>query len=163
MKRKRTDYILVGLQLLLFALFVFNFRLTAFSIPQWFRVPAIVLSGLGVFIFSLSILQLNKNLSPFPTPRTGSKLVQSGLYKYVRHPIYTGIIFSFFGFALYSQSVYRILISLLLYVLFYIKSKYEERQLLHRYDNYSSYKKRTGRFLPKLFRSDDQINRSDKS
>ena len=150
MKLNSKDYFFVGTQFLLFLLYIFNFELIAFNIPEILRVASFILGCLGGMILLLAILQLSKNLSPFPTPRSNSQLVQNGLYKFVRHPIYTGILMSFIGFAIYSESLYRLLVTMLLYILFLYKTRYEEGQLIERYPNYDVYKKKTGRFFPKF-------------
>lgn len=74
----------------------------------------------------LAILQLNKNLTPFPTPKEDGTLIQNGVYKFIRHPIYTGIILIAIGFGLFHQSLWEIFIGIVLWVLFYFKSSYEE-------------------------------------
>jgi protein-S-isoprenylcysteine O-methyltransferase Ste14 len=102
----------------------------------------------GGIIITLALLQLNKNLSPFPTPKECSSLLQNGLYKYSRHPIYSGIILLFLGYSLYQNSGYKLLISLLLVILFYFKSNYEEQRLEQKFPDYKHYRSKTGRFFP---------------
>ena len=150
MNLKSKDYKLVGLQMLLFILYVFDPKILSLAFPALIKTGAFIVSLLGVVVLILAMLQLSKNLSPFPSPKTNSELVQSGLYKYVRHPIYTGILISSFSFALATASGYRILISILLYILFIVKSEYEETLLMQRYKEYESYMKKTGRFFPKI-------------
>ena len=77
----------------------------------------------------LHVIQLNKNLSPFPSPINGGELIDTGLYNYIRHPIYTSILSTLFGYGLYSASGYKILLTIALLVLFFYKSKYEEKKL----------------------------------
>lgn len=98
----------------------------------------------------VAVLHLNIHLSPFPSPLLGAKLVETGIYKLVRHPIYTGLILAFYGYAVITDSGYRLLIATLLFVLFYIKSLYEEKCLIEKFPNYTEYKKRSGRFFPGL-------------
>ncbi|HKL34989.1 MAG TPA: methyltransferase, partial [Salegentibacter sp.] len=112
----------------------------------------LVLSGLGFLFILLALLQLNTNLSPFPKPKDNATLITSGVYKYVRHPIYSGILIALFFLALYLSSPFKIFIVLLLVLLFWYKSKYEEEQLCLKYPDYSKYRQHTGRFLPKLIR-----------
>lgn len=108
----------------------------------------------GALITVVAVLQLNVHLSPFPSPLPGAKLIENGVYGFVRHPIYTGIILAFFGYALICDSGYRLLISAALFVLFYYKSVYEENRLIDVFPKYSEYKTRTGRFFPKIFSID---------
>ncbi|WP_442905501.1 methyltransferase family protein [Kaistella sp.] len=74
------------------------------------------------------------------------------LYRWVRHPIYTGIILVVFGYAAGTGSVHKLIIAFGLLLLFYLKSTYEEKQLLKQYPTYADYRRRTGRFFPKLFK-----------
>lgn len=98
----------------------------------------------------VALFNLDKSLTPFPTPKSNSELITSGLYKYVRHPIYTGILLTVFGYGFYSESVSRLTISVLLLILFYFKTNYEEQKLSQKYPEYGAYKARTGRFIPGL-------------
>ncbi len=150
MKLKRKDYFFVGMQFLLFFVYLFDFKIISINSPVLLRMISGGVTITGIIVLSLALLQLNKNLSPFPTPKSTSKLTQTGLYHFVRHPIYTGILLTTFGYALYTDSSFKLLISIVLLILFYFKSSYEESMLLKRYSDYSTYKKKVGRFLPKL-------------
>ncbi|WP_417266182.1 methyltransferase family protein [Brumimicrobium sp.] len=79
---------------------------------------------------------------------TRLNLIENGVYKFIRHPIYTGLILSFFGFAIISDSGYRILITAVLFLLFYFKTIYEEKRLIEKFPSYLEYKSRSGRFFP---------------
>lgn len=147
MKKTFLDYALVGIQFCLFALFLLDF-LPPFSLPLWIQWISLVLAVIGCSIVVLAILQLRNSLTAFPTPKDGSVLITNGLYKWVRHPIYTGILLSVYGYALYSTSSSRLIISLVLTALFFIKTEYEERQLKKKYPLYTEYAERTGRFFP---------------
>lgn len=114
----------------------------------WFGVVIFVL---GALITVVAVLQLNINLSPFPSPLPGSKLIENGVYKFVRHPIYTALILAFTGYAIISDSGYRLLISAVLFLLFYFKTRYEERRLIEKFPTYSEYKKQSGRFFPRVW------------
>lgn len=152
MKLQTADITFVLIQFILFFLFIFDVSQLQFKIPHIVTLVGMSIAILGSIIIGIALLQLNKNLSPFPSPKSGSQLIQNGLYKYIRHPIYTGILFLFSGYSLYTSSGYKVLITLLLYILFVFKSRYEEQRLTHTFKNYPRYKKRTGRFLPKINR-----------
>lgn len=139
------------LQGVLFVLYLFDFKVINIEIPQFLKLVFLFVALFGILVLIVALLQLNKNLSPFPTPKTNSQLVKHGLYKFVRHPIYTGLLLLFFGYAFYSLSAYRLLIAFLLLLLFFLKSRYEEQKLIERFSNYQDYKLTTGRFFPKVF------------
>lgn len=118
----------------------------------WMRYPSAVLSALGVFMIVWGIVSLNDNLTPIPAPKRSSDLISHGIYKYVRHPIYSGIVISMLGYALFSGSGFRLIVTVCLLIVFYFKSSYEESMLLKCYETYDSYKKSTGRFFPRTLK-----------
>ncbi|MCH4824146.1 isoprenylcysteine carboxylmethyltransferase family protein [Gramella lutea] len=152
MELNRKDYFFVGVQFLLFLIYFLDVEIIDFNIPSWLEVLALIIIVFGVIIFLVALLQLNRNLSPFPTPKSDSRLVKTGIYKYIRHPIYSGILITFLAYGIFTTSLFRILITFILYALFNLKSKYEEKQLRGRFPEYASYQKKTGRFFPVFFR-----------
>lgn len=145
------DILFVVLQLALFFLFSFDIHAWRIYFPVfmfWIGVGSLVV---GAFIVIVSVLQLNVSLSPFPSPLPKSKLIVSGIYKYIRHPIYTGIFMGFIGFSIIADSGYKLLISAILLLLFYFKSIYEEKRLMLVFPDYDLYRQKTGRFFPRFF------------
>jgi len=133
----------------LFYFFCFIFELDwSLKLGLTIQKFGLAIAVFGGIIITLALLQLNKNLSPFPTPKESSSLLQSGLYKFIRHPIYTGIILLFSGYSVYQNSVYKLLVSVVLVILFYLKSIYEEERLEQTFPDYKNYKTKTGRFFP---------------
>jgi protein-S-isoprenylcysteine O-methyltransferase Ste14 len=150
MPRQTRDLLYVSVQLVLFLMYFLVPHIFRWHLFNWLNVLVIVIAGFGIFICGITILQLNKNLTPFPTPVTGGNLITNGMFRYVRHPIYTGLILFFCAYALYSGSVGKLLVAILIAILLYFKSLYEESQLEKAYPHYPAYKQRTGRFFPKL-------------
>lgn len=150
MKLQTADFTFVFFQFVLFFLFVFEISQLRLTLPSFIQKTGIGSIFIGIIIILIALLQLNKNLSPFPTPKSTSQLITTGLYKFIRHPIYTGIMLTLLGYSLYTESGYKFLITLLLYILFSLKSRYEEKRLHIVFKNYADYKKHTGRFLPKI-------------
>lgn len=70
-----------------------------------------------------------------------------GAFSISRHPIYTSIILLAFSFGIFSESEFGLIITVLLFIVFYFKSNYEEHLLLLKYPEYSAYKKSTRKFL----------------
>lgn len=145
--RSNKDYWLVGTQFFLFFLFLFPINYH-FKVVAFLQIPSLILSILGFIIVLVALFNLDKSLTAFPTPKNNSELITSGLYNYVRHPIYTGILLTVFGYSFYSASISRLTISVLLLILFYFKTNYEEHKLSQKYPEYGAYKARTGRFIP---------------
>ena len=147
MKKNYKDYLFVSIQFILFFCFIFDFN-WSLKLGLAIQKTGLLLAIFGATIIILALLQLNKNLSPFPTPKKNTALLQNGLFKYIRHPIYTGIILFFTGYSVYQNSFYKLAISMLLLVLFYFKSNYEEQRLEQNFPDYKLYKSKTGKFFP---------------
>lgn len=144
------DIVFVGLQFILLLAFIIDFQI--YTLPE--ILPHFIygiFSASALSILILSVFQLNTNLSPFPSPKSHSNLVTSGIFKYIRHPIYTGLLLGLLSWSLYKNSLFQLCITMVLMVLFYYKSKYEEKQLLKKFPEYKSYMSKTGRFLPRIF------------
>ncbi len=151
MKLKTRDFIFVAIQFFLFIVYLFDIKSWSFTIKLGFQYLGLTILGTGILISVVSLLQLNKNVSTFPSPKSNTQLIQNGLYRYVRHPIYTGILLITFGFALYAGSLFKFLICIGLFIVFYYKSSYEEQRLAIVFPNYDTYKKYAGRFFPKFW------------
>lgn len=145
---KVKDIVLVSIQLFLMLAFFLNVKWFSIDVLEhfvWFYV------GLaGVAFSAIALLQMNVHLSPFPTPKPDSKLITNGVFKFCRHPIYSGILIFMFSFSFWLGEGFKLLISLLLLVLFYYKSTYEEEMLKAIFPNYEAYSSKTGRFFPKF-------------
>lgn len=149
MRIRLKDIVLVSIQFVLFSCYTIDFGLSlGFSL--FFKLIGLSFAIIGLVISLLAVLQLNKNLSPFPTPKKNAVLLDNGLYKFVRYPIYSGLLLLFYGYSIYVDSIYKLLISSLLLVLVYFKTYYEERLLEIKFQEYFLYKQKVGRFLPKL-------------
>lgn len=103
---------------MLLAIYCFSIELYTFKTHYLIRITGILLLIFGFLLGIISVLQLNRNLSPYPTPKLISSLITHGLYQYIRHPIYTGILLFLFGNALHSGSTFKILVSLFILILF---------------------------------------------
>ena len=149
-KYNSKDILFVGFQLLLMTTYFFPLIDISFFLNTMLRYIALIFAITGILMIVIAILQLNKNLTPFPTPKENGNLISNGLYKYIRHPIYSGIIISAIAFGVFDLSVWKITIGIQLLFLFFFKSKYEERMLTKHFPEYSDYIKTTKRFFPFL-------------
>ncbi len=143
------DRAFVAVQAVLFTAYLFHPAALALSLPPLLRYTGIALTLLGVGVLVWGFFSLGRNLTPLPTPKADGRLVVEGIYHWIRHPIYTGVLVVALGWALFSQSGWRLALFAVLSAFFWIKSAYEERLLLQRYPQYGDYRHRTGRFWPK--------------
>ena len=99
-------------------------------------------------VLGIGLLNLGRSATPLPTPVQGGELRSAGLYRYVRHPIYSGVMALAVGSAIASGSVTIAVAALALVGWLAIKARWEERRLSARYPDYAAYAARTPRFLP---------------
>lgn len=142
---KRKDFAYVAIQFLLLACYFLVINERAGGTPLWMQIISGILVAVGIVLVIMPILQLNKFISVFPTPVNGAQLVTNGAFKYIRHPIYAGIILGGSGLALMMNNLLQLLIII---VLFEVKSDYEEQQLAKVFGEYEDYKKHTYKFFP---------------
>ncbi len=112
----------------------------------WMLGQAAVIAGLAVIV--VASLRLGTGLTPTPVPNTRSRLVTGGLYRFVRHPIYSGVLLVVAGLAVRSGSFASLAVAGVTVVFFDLKARWEEARLRERYDGYASYAARTPRFVP---------------
>jgi protein-S-isoprenylcysteine O-methyltransferase Ste14 len=105
----------------------------------------------GAALGLLGGVALNRNLTPFPQPSSSARLVQTGVYAWMRHPLYTAVASTALGWALWQQSLPSVLASAVLGVFFDAKARREERWLRQRFPEYSQYARRVSRFLPGIY------------
>jgi protein-S-isoprenylcysteine O-methyltransferase Ste14 len=87
-------------------------------------------------------------LTPLPYPRPDALLVETGVYRLVRHPIYGGLVLAGFGWALVTASLPALLAAAVLLGFFELKSRREEVWLEARFSGYAAYRARTRRLIP---------------
>ena len=141
-------------------LFASNFRfwfINPFGIYQlasWFFLC------LSVYLVMAGITQLKgkgnqkpdrngKNLYEFEKTST---LVDSGIYKYIRHPMYSSLIFLSWGIFLKNVTIELFIIAVASTACLFITALYDEKECMNYFGNsYHDYMKTTRRFIPFLF------------
>ncbi|MDB4459310.1 isoprenylcysteine carboxylmethyltransferase family protein [bacterium] len=110
------------------------------------RWIALILSMIGALVISGASFAVMS-----PNDR-GKSLITSGVYRYVRHPLYASLISCFnFGLALFLNNWSFIIWAVVLHPLWHWNIKSEERLMASKFpDEYDGYCKITGRFLPRL-------------
>ena len=107
---------------------------------------------LGVTLRVLAQKALGKHFSYALRIINDHTVVKQGIYKYIRHPAYSGYLLFFFGVALLFSSWYGFLIMLLLIPCFLYRIGIEEEMLVGRLGaEYQAYKKVTKKMIPYLY------------
>jgi protein-S-isoprenylcysteine O-methyltransferase Ste14 len=137
-----------------------------FGAPRWmpppltarFVPPGLFFPTLGTLMLALSLgfsvwarRHLGRNWSAHVVVKEDHVLIRSGPYRYVRHPIYAGILFAMLGMAL-AIGEWRALVGFAAMVLsFAIKSRQEERRMRETFAEYADYQRRTAALIPYLY------------
>lgn len=80
-------------------------------------------------------------------------LVQEGVYKVVRHPLYASIIWMIYAVGIMCQNYLVIILNTIVFIPFmYYRAKQEEKELIKTFKEYKDYQKRVGMFFPKLIK-----------
>jgi protein-S-isoprenylcysteine O-methyltransferase Ste14 len=80
------------------------------------------------------------------------KLVDSGVYAWVRHPMYLGTLLSCLAFLFISVSLVSIVIWIAFFIFYDRMATYEEKSLIEILgEQYTAYQKRVSKWLPRLY------------
>lgn len=115
---------------------------------RWLGVGLGILCVLGIYWLFSSI---GNSISPTSATRQQHQLVTSGPYRWVRHPLYTVGASMFIAFGMTADNWFVAALGVLAFIGMAIRTPKEEANLIEKFgDEYREYKKRTGRFLPRL-------------
>jgi protein-S-isoprenylcysteine O-methyltransferase Ste14 len=124
-----------------------NYRLLP-EVPLIWSI-GLLLTTVGVGISIWARLSLGANWSGMVTLKAGHELVQKGLYRWIRHPIYTGILLGMAGTAMIKGHLRGWVGFAIVLTGFYFKARREERFLREEFGaGYEEHARQTGMFLP---------------
>ncbi|HXR04511.1 MAG TPA: isoprenylcysteine carboxylmethyltransferase family protein [Verrucomicrobiae bacterium] len=116
---------------------------------DWARGMGAAICGLGLCVTLWARWTLAGNWSSDVTFKQGHELVKTGTYRFVRHPIYTGLLVMSLGTALDIGKFRGWLALPLMTAAFWIKLKQEERLMLRHFpDQYPAYQKQVKAIVP---------------
>jgi len=106
--------------------------------------PAILSWGFGVY------LALKSHEAVFPETAGKPRLIESGVYSWVRHPMYLGTFLFCLGFAFAAVSLLSLGVLIGFFVFYDKMATYEEEDLVSKLgQEYSSYQKRGPKWIPR--------------
>jgi protein-S-isoprenylcysteine O-methyltransferase Ste14 len=141
-------------------LFVSNYRywfVDPFSIQQviaWILLilaAYVVIAGIAVFKRTGKIDRYrdDKNLLGFEKT---TELIETGIYKYIRHPLYASLIYLTWGIYFKHATSGTLVVSLISTLFLYITSRYDEKECIAYFgDKYRDYMTRSKMFVPFVF------------
>ena len=142
MKKDLYPKLLVFLQFALIAAIVYVTHLAISLLPM-----LIFLLGAGLGVWALSHNKLG-NFNIQPKLKEDCKLVTTGIYSYIRHPMYASVILMMLGFVLDDFSLLGFVLLLTLILVLYLKAIREEKLWCGHDEAYLAYKKSSKLFIP---------------
>ena len=139
------EIILVSLQFFIISLHFFQWEFILqkqiIQVSLFSNLLGFLIIIIATIILLMAIKDLGRNLSPFPRPKKNSNLVNTGIYRFIRHPMYYSLIFISFGVFLTKLSIYYLFLSVSLFLIIKLKISLEEQFLKNKFKNYYFYKK----------------------
>lgn len=122
------------------------------TIPNIIRMiigfPILIISGI-LAKYGLGIV--------FGEVRAKPEIIEKGVFKIVRHPIYLGSILLYLGLTLLTCSIASAILWIIIVIFYYYISKYEEKLLLKKFGaDYKSYMERVSMLIPMKFKKRKQ-------
>lgn len=122
----------------------------AWVLPPWASTLALAGMVAGLALMLVAALGLGRGLTALPLPNEHAELRTGGLYRWARHPIYSGLLLFAVADTARSGSLLTVAACVGLVALMTTKARWEEHRLAERFPDYPAYAARTGRFLPRL-------------
>ena len=145
-----------GIAILLpfFNLFTDWLDFATYPLPGWAGWLGVAIFGVALWLLWRSHADLGRNWSVAAEVRERQTLITSGVFKYMRHPMYSAHWLWGIAQALLVHNWISGLASLAIFIpLYLLRVPREEKVMLHEFgDEYHQYMHRTGRVLPRLWR-----------
>ena len=117
--------------------------------PNAVDLIAILLVVIGFFWGAWAVAAVGvRNVRVMPEANERTQLVTTGPFRFVRHPMYTGLSIACVGFSLMPFHPWKGIALAVLIVVLVLKSNLEEEQLSAQFAEYEAYQKRTKRVIP---------------
>lgn len=137
--------------------FLFRSRLTSGMLQNGFMpdIPAvrdlgIVLLWGGVAFAIWARYHIGEYWSARVAIKEDHRVIDSGPYAHVRHPIYSGVLLGLIGTALAVGNWRAVIVFVVISIVLFLKARAEEKLLTEQLgDSYVEYKKRTGMLIPR--------------
>jgi protein-S-isoprenylcysteine O-methyltransferase Ste14 len=115
------------------------------------RLLGLVAFAVGVALYRAGVAALGDALSPLVTPHPGGRLVTTGAYRVVRHPMYLGQLLIAFGAPATLGCRWAFALSFAAAIVLFVRIALEENALATAYGEYREYRARSKRLVPFVF------------
>lgn len=142
----RLSIVLIALQFALIALIVWPLGAQQFGIIFWIMLIASIALGAYTLLHNRP-----DNFNIRPEPKASARLITSGPYHFIRHPMYSALILAMAAFVVAENIWLKLGLWFALGLVLSAKASFEEQLMSEKFSDYSAYRARSKRFLPYLF------------
>ena len=132
-----------------FILVLLNIRVWFINPFSPFQVISWILLLLSVYVVITGYLLLKRKGNPDANFENTSLLVKSGIYKYIRHPLYLSVFLIGTGVMLKNPGTFQLILGTINLVAVYVTARIEENEMIAKFgDEYRLYMTETRMFIP---------------
>lgn len=114
------------------------------------QVLGVAITGVGILLCVWARVHLGNYWSDKVVLKTDHQLVRTGPYRYLRHPIYSGVLLGILGTAIVLGEWRGILALAIMSANYFVKARREERLLAGQFGaQYAEYRKQAGFLAPR--------------
>ena len=155
MSDKAKGWIYVLIQFLLMGIIIMSARSERkFSSAPHSKTAAYIGLGItivGVILLIWSVISFRQRITPNPVPKETYRLRTTGLYAFIRHPIYFSLLVMFTGIPVHLMAYASLIWVIILFLFFNKKASLEEGYLLQKFPEYRDYQEKTKKLIPFVF------------
>ena len=151
------------IQLIAFIIFMIIWIVDSFFLQFSLHLKYLIAPGMRWTIGVLNvaggfILARNGLREVFGDIRDNPIVIDTGPFKYSRHPVYFGVILMYFGFVIATGSVISLILFLMITAFYYYISSHEEKLLIDKFGTeYEEYMERTSMFIPRISKKNRKL------
>lgn len=119
-------------------------------VPPQPAALALIGAGGALGLWALVVVRI-RNLRIVPEPVANARLVVSGPYRLIRHPMYAAVLLVAGGWLAGHVTIPRLVLLLALAIVLLLKLRHEESILVKELPGYADYMRRTRRLVPWLY------------
>jgi protein-S-isoprenylcysteine O-methyltransferase Ste14 len=132
-----------------FLLVLLNFRIWFVDPFSNLQIVSWILMFLSIYVVAAGYILLKRKGKSSINFENTSVLVKTGIYKYIRHPLYLSIFLLGTGIMLKDPATFQIVLGIINLIAVYITARIEENEMKAKFgDEYRSYMKETKMFIP---------------
>ena len=127
------------------------FAWATFPLPEWVHWIGVAGFAFGITWLTWMFISLGRNLTDTVVTRRNAQFVDRGPYRYVRNPMYSGILMIGASLGLALGTWLLPLAATVMFGILAKRTRIEEMYLIERFgEQYRTYMTRVGRFFPRL-------------